>query len=266
MRIKKSILHTIIINVLIAGLFPLFFSCNNGFFANKKLPSPKNLTVSSITSDSAVVSWEAVDNTRVYYIALRAEGYSWTGDVVFPVDSSQDTGENDSAATGRFIISEKNTDNTYKLTLNNLYYDHNYEVEVSAMPYEEDSFEESKPSKTTFKTLQEVIPAGELKRPENVKIETIPKKSTVKISWDAVEGAAFYDINLTYITDYYWEGPDREFEITRTVPASQTFLEDSSMSSLNNVDVIWYRVAARNSDFSDPCRWSKNKSIMLPRN
>ncbi len=258
MRIKKSILHTII-NVLIAGLISLFFSCNNGLFSDNKLPSPKNLTVSSVTSDSAVVSWEAVDNARLYYIAVRAEGYDWTGDAVYPVDSD------DSEETARLILTGKESDNTFKVTLNNLYYDHNYEVEVSAMPYDDDSYEESDPARTSFKTLQEVIPQGELKRPENVRIEIFKEQSKIKIQWDAVEGAAYYDIDISYVTDYYYGVPDRIVDIAHTVPASQTFLEDLSMSSLSDVDVIWYRVAARNSDFSDPCRWSKNQYIRLPR-
>ena len=258
MNIKKSILHTII-NVSLAGIISLFFSCDNGFFGGNKLPSPKNLTVSSITSDSAVVSWKAVDNARLYYIAVRAEGYDWTGDVVYPVDSG------DSEETARLIFSEKNTDNTYCVNLNNLYYDHNYEVEVSAKPYDDDSYKDSDASKVTFKTLQEVIPAGELTRPENVKIEVNKEESKVKVSWDAVEGAAYYDIDLSYVTDYYYDMPDREVTIIRTVPASQTFIEDSTMSSLSDVDVVWYRVAARNSGFSDPCRWSKNQYIRLPR-
>ena len=265
MSIKKSVLHTIINGLFAATLF-LFAGCDNGDISDNKLPAPENLTVSSITSDSAVVSWKAVDNARLYYISWRAEGYDWDSEIVYPVEPSQVISSNKTTPdAARFIISVKNPDETYTVTFNNLYCDHNYKVEVSAMPREDDDREESNPSKKSFKTLPEVIPAGELKRPENVQIKIDSQKASARVSWDAVEGAAYYDINLKYITDYYYDIPETVIEINRTVPASQLFVEDSSMTSFKDVDVIWYKVAARNSDFSDPCRWSKDEYIRLPR-
>ena len=264
MIIKKSILHTIINSLFATTLF-LFASCNNGNMADKKLPTPKNLTVSSITSDSAVISWDAVENARLYYIRYQAEGYEWDYEIVYPVDQSQVISSNKTIPDiNSLIFLVKNSDETYTMTFYNLFCDHNYTVEVSAMPHEEDSLEESNPTKKTFRTLPEVIPEGELKRPENVQIEVDSEKPCVKVSWDAVEGAVYYDIYLKYAInrDYM---PDDKVLITRTVPASQTFVEDSSMSGLGDVYAAWYKVAARNSDFSDPCRWSKYKYVIIPR-
>ena len=106
--------------------------------------------------------------------------------------------------------------------------------------------------------LKDIPSAGELARPSNVNAQFDKAKTTVKISWDAVEGASYYDVSLEGHDSYdsYWT----IFKVIKTVPATQT---ECVYAEAVAGPYIYIKVAARDSDFSDSCRWSKDFVLEL---
>ena len=187
----------------------------------------------SITSNSAEVSWSPVADTYHYEVKYLPAGYDeW-----------------------KTSYTSKNS-----YTLYDLYPEHDYTIKVRACPpTDEESTASSDFAKKDFKTLIEVIPDGELDRVKNVKASINEAKTTVNISWDAVAEASFYDIVLEYIEEYSWQ-PDEIYTITKTVSASQTSIVDTNVGLGKKLHI---KVAARNFEFSNECRWSKDLYFSL---
>ena len=228
---KKSYLHAIILGSVIISAI-LFAGCKNGGGEYKTLPVPSNLTVSDITADGAKLSWSKVDNAYCYYIMYCPEGYEiWTCTETFKTE----------------------------YTLNNLYNESEYTVLVQAVANRKSEVEISSDfAKKTFKTLADVVPENELARPKNVKGVFNDKKTALTVSWDAVENAVYYDIYLDYTVKHRDTPPDDDVLFYYTVPATQTSYTIENILEFNKISI---KVAARNKDFSDSCRWSKDVYI-----
>lgn len=201
----------------------LFLSCTNIYFG--ELEVPEGVQVTSITSDSAVVSWKSVGKAKYYDVTWKIKGSeSWAGSILVE-------------------------DIHYQIE--ELVYNQEYIVKVAALfENKTGNLFMSEYVTTSFTTLEDVPPEGELARPNNVVAKYNKDESTITISWDAVKDAAYYDINIKDENPYYY-GPG--LDIVKIVPAEKTeFVYKDSIPT--NKMVI--KVAARNSDFSDACRWS----------
>jgi hypothetical protein len=206
----------------------LFLSCTNVYFGN--LEVPENVKVTSITCDSAVVGWKSVRKAKYYDVTWQIKGSKYVA--------------------GSMIVED------IHCQLEDLVYCQEYIVKVAAL------FENrtgnlfmSDYVTTSFTTLEDVPPEGELARPNNVVAKYNKDESTITISWDAVKDAAYYDINIKDENPYYY-GPG--LNIVKIVPAEKTeFVYKDSIPT--NKMII--KVAARNSDFSDTCRWSYEVSL-----
>ena len=200
----------------------LFLSCIFGI--KVALDSPKNIKVSDITSNSALVTWSSVKHAQSYEVMwTRKDNENWNFATVM---------ENG-------------------IMLEGLTFDQDYTVQVCANPPDDSVFYTiSDYNKTEFTTLMDETPDGEFARPANIKASFNKDKSSITVTWDPVEGASYYDINFDFGERY----SPASYKIPKTVPASQTeFTYIGTMyGSYVNISV-----AARNSDFSDTCRWSR---------
>ena len=210
-------------SIAIVSLF--FLSCDfiPGFAS--RLDTPQKLEVSSVTSESAVVFWSAVKNA-VYYDVMwqRKNEEVWQNEIT----------------------------TSTSIQLNDLYYSQEYTVQVAAMP-ENDSqkYVISEYAKTNFSTLEDIPPQGQLARPNNIQAVFNEDESAITISWDAVTEAVYYDIDIESYETYM---PGVVFKTRKTVTASKTQLIYTDKMLGTSIII---KVAARNSDFSDSCRWSK---------
>lgn len=182
------------------------------------LDSPKNIKVSDVTSDSALVTWSPVKHAESYEVMWTIKGYeAW----------------NYKTVKGNGI------------KLEDLTFDQDYTVQVCANA---PTFSEY--NKTEFTTLMDETPDGEFARPTNIKASFNKDKSSISVTWDAVEGASYYDINFDFGESY----SPVKYRIPKTVPSSQTEFTYTGTIYGSYVNIS---VAARNSDFSDSCRWSR---------
>ena len=204
----------------------LFLGCIFG--GKTKLDSPINIKVSDITSDSALVTWSSVKNADSYEVMWTKKGYEvW-----------------DFAS-----VKEKS------LKLEGLNFDQDYTVQVCANPSEGSAFYTSSDyNKSDFKTLMDQTPEGEFTRPSNITASFNKDRSAITVSWDAVEGAFYYDINFEFGESY----SPVKYRIPKVVPASQTDFTYAGTLYGNYVNIS---VAARNYDFSDSCRWSREVKL-----
>lgn len=227
---KNSIYRLIMVLTFFSTVI-LFTGCANISFNAKIIKKPKNLKVSSITSETATVSWSPVKNAGYYFLTITAKGYE-----------KQET---------------RSTSKT-SYDLYNLYFDQDYTVSVvAADSYLANSI--SYKSTVNFTTLPDVTPEGEFNRPQNVKPVFNAEKNELTVSWDAVPDAAYYDIYLEYVYSYRAPPPDKHTGYVFTVPATQTTFTDKPQLSKE----VCVKVAARNKDFSDSCRWSKDIFLKL---
>lgn len=204
----------------------LFLSCIFGIKVS--LDSPKNIKVSDITSNSALVTWSSVKHAQSYEVMwTRKDNESWD-----------------------FARVKENG-----IMLEGLTFDQDYTVQVCANASENSVFyTSSEYNGTDFKTLLDATPEGELARPTNIKASLNKDNSTITVSWDAVEGALYYDLNFEFFEDY----SPAKYKIVKTVPASQISFTYTGTLYGKYVNIS---VAARDSDFSDSCRWSKEVNL-----
>lgn len=242
---KRKIIKTL--TILLFIIFSMSFtSCLFSLLAKSlsttSLPSPRNISYGDITSDHAAIYWTKVtaekEYTSIYYEVLY---YSLGSEYKYSTTTSE----------------------TY-IYLENLDWDETYKVNIRACSLSS----EYKPSNyvsTQFKTLDNPAPAGALQRPANVKAEYTASKTGIKVSWNPVDNAAYYDIKCSYrlYRSESKNGPKVISEKTITVPASQLSVIDDQV---NKGDVTYYSVAARNTDFSNTCWWSKSTRIKLHEN
>ena len=194
----------------------LFLGCIFG--TKTMLDSPKNIKVSDVTSDSALVTWSPVKHAESYEVMWTIKGYeAWNYKTV------KENG----------------------IKLEDLTFDQDYTVQVCANA---PTFSEY--NKTEFTTLMDETPDGEFARPTNIKASFNKDQSSISVTWDAVEGASYYDINFDFGESYL----PVKYRIPKTVPSSQTELTYTGTIYGSYVNIS---VAARNSDFSDTCRWSR---------
>lgn len=206
----------------------LFLSCIFGIKIT--LDSPQNIKVSDVTSDSALVTWASVKHADSYEVMWTIrDNESW----------------NFATVNGTYIKLEALT------------FDQDYTVKVCAKASEYSAFYTSSDyNGKDFKTLMDEIPEGDFARPTNIQARFNEDKSAITVSWDAVEGAAYYDINFIFLEGY---SPEK-YKIVKTVPASQReFIYTGTMYG----KAVNISIAARNFDFSDSCRWSREVLLEL---
>ena len=228
MAFRKNIIGRFCLLILLTALSVFFTACGNILWGINR-EAPKNLKVSSITSDSAVLSWNPVNKASQYEIRWKTEndGNYWKSDIV-----------NAESGTNIFKI-------------DNLLYEREYKVQIAAM-FEtgNNQYVMSDYASTSFKTLKDIPPSGELARPGNIQASFNQDKSAITINWDAVEGAAYYDVNIQ-TDELYFHAP--RLNVLKTAAAPKTECIYSGYLPESRIVV---KVAARNSDFSDSCRWS----------
>ena len=198
------------------------------------LGSPENLTVTDLTDESAVVSWTAVRGAAVYEIMWSLKDNDWW----------------------RF---ERITGTTFKLT--ELLAEETYTVKVCAFPEDTESHICSNQTIKEFTTLEKKYPVGEFAPPKNVKLTPNEEKTNVTITWDAVEGSAYYEIKCCY--EFYSSEEEKYVTQERivTVSANKTSYTDTERNGYN---VIQYSVAARDADFSnigEKLHWSETVNL-----
>lgn len=200
----------------------LFLSCPFGI--KTELNTPRNIKVSDITSNSAIVFWDSVKNAKSYEVMWTIKSNdSWNFDT---------------------------TKNVF-VKLENLLFDEEYTVKVCANPAEGSmGYWSSDYGEVTFRTSIDEIPAGEFSRPQNITASLNNEKTAITVGWNAVQGASYYDLNFEFVESY----SPVKYRIVKTVPAGQTEFTYTGTMYGNGVNI---KVAARNSDFSDSCRWSK---------
>ena len=224
-KCKNRINRTTVFSIMIILSALVFYGCP---LMPICLDCPENVTVTDITSESAVISWTAVPDAASYEIMWAREGINYWD--------------------------FRTTANT-KFELTGLTEDQAYSVQICAVPENTYRYSSSSYTIKNFTTLVEVFPAGELGRPRNVTLTLNAEKTSAQVSWDAVEGASYYDIKCTYTIT-----PDSTQEKTVTVTADRTSFTDTG---INNYSKIEYCIAARDSDFSninEKCHWSKTVS------
>ena len=206
----------------------LFLSCMN-FGFGFALDTPANIKVTNITSDSAFVSWSSVRKADFYEVMWQIKGeVGWSYERV----------------------------QTNCIQLKDLWDSQDYVVQVCALQKEGSNlYTDSDYAKKAFKTLADIPPEGELARPANFKPVFNSDKSAITITWEAVQGAAYYDICFECETGY---SPGTLLKVIKTVPASETqFVYNEALPGRR----IIIKIAARDEDFSNSCRWSKE--VML---
>ena len=217
---------------LFCAILSSFFFLSCIFGIKTELNAPKNVKVSNITSNSAVVSWSSVKHAASYEVMWTIKGKSeWSYDII-PETS---------------------------ILLMNLDFDQEYTVQVCANPEGADSmiYCSSEYKSINFKTPLDETPDGQFARPANITASLNQEKTEITVGWDSVEGASYYDVNFEFEEGY---AAPVKYRIAKTVPASQTeFVYKDTMYG-NAVNI---KVAARNSDFSDSCRWSKEIHLSI---
>ena len=200
----------------------LFLSCI--FNIKTSLNPPLDIQVSKITSNSAVVTWSSVKHAGSYEVMWTTKGnVSWNYIIVYETGTK----------------------------LEDLSFDQDYTVQVCANPSDSAVFYgPSEYNGIDFKTLMDDTPEGELARPTNITASFNEDNSALKVTWGAVEGASYYDLDFEFSYPYSPE----TIKILKTVPASQT---EFTYTGTMYTNVVSLKIAARNSDFSDTCRWSK---------
>ncbi len=187
----------------------------------------QNLRVEDVSSDSALILWDSVENATQYQIIVKNissenfQKFFYTSETSFQAQG--------------------------------LEWAESYEISVNARPSDSDFFRytEGPDTSITFKTKTPLVPAGELSRPENLK--ALVKNGTVTLSWGSVEAAAFYDIQREYWKDeshFFMDG----IENIKCIKASETTYTDVLPEGTIRV---FYKVCARNSNFSNTCYWSE---------
>lgn len=228
MAFRKNIIGRFCLLILLTVLSVFFAACGNILWGINR-EAPKNLRVSSITADSAVLSWNPVNKASKYEIMWKTDndGNYWKSDII-------------NAEVG-----------TNSFTIDNLLYEREYKVQIAAM-FEKgnNQYVMSDYATISFKTLKDIPPSGELARPGNIQANFNQAKTSISISWDGVEGAAYYDVNLKS-DELYFHAP--RLNVLNTVAAPKT---ECIYSGFLPESRIVIKVAARNSDFSDSCRWS----------
>ena len=224
MSLKISIYKKIyILFSIVCSICSLFLSCESQFLGG--LEMPKGIIVSSITSEAAVIFWSPVNKAKYY-------------DVMWKLKESDDW-------TGSKLVEENHCQ------LEDLLYNQEYDVKVGSMyEYKSGEYLMSDYASSSFKTLPDVPAEGELARPNNVKARYNEDKSAIIISWDSVEGESYYDINLREDKMIYYSSG---LNVLKTVAAEKTELIYDGRIPDNKIII---KVAARDSDFSDTCRWS----------
>jgi hypothetical protein len=240
MTLRKNISGRFCFAILLIAVSVFFPACyaftwnavNQSKTINKE--APKNLRVSSITSDSAVILWNPVTEATMYEITWKSKEEEYGHVTTIGAEA-----------------------NSYKI--NDLLNETEYMVKIAAMFYigfnGANQYTMSDYVSTSFKTLKDIPPSGELAKPGNVKANFNKDKSAIIISWNAVEGAAYYDINLKS-DELYFHAP--RLNVLNTVAASKTEYIYSGFLPESRIVI---KVAARNSDFSDSCRWSYEVEI-----
>ena len=185
-----------IVIVLFTALIIILSGCEGLMFDPKNLDAPKNVKATKITCNSAVVSWQPVDNADYYDINWYAiDGYGAYGSKV-----TNDNG----------------------IMLNDLLPEQTYSFSVMANPHSDSKkYMPSTTTTITFTTLEEPTPEGQFDRPKNVSVAKNNKGDGIKISWDAVEGAVYYNICLEYEPNFgktvkkYYEikAPQTSYEV-----------------------------------------------------
>ena len=198
------------------------------------LGSPENLTVTDITDESAVVSWTAVRGAAVYEIMWSLKDNDWWS-------------------------FERITGTTFKLT--ELLAEETYTVKVCAFSEDTESHICSNQTIKEFTTLEKKYPAGEFAPPKNVKLTPNEEKTNVTITWDAVEGAAYYEIKCCY--EFYSSEEEKYVTQERivTVNADQTSFTDTG---INEYYESVYCVIANDENFSntgDKLHWSETVKV-----
>ena len=225
-KCKNTINRTTVLSIMIILSALVFYGCP---LMPICLDCPENVTVTDITSESAVISWTAVPDAASYDIM-------WT------------------LKDNNYWDFQTTTGTTFKLT--ELLADEVYSVQVCAVPENNFSYCSSDFTLKNFTTPEMEFPAGELARPRHVTLTPDAGKTNVKISWDAVEATAYYQIKCRYIMRLS-DGNESKQEKTVTVSADETSYTDTG---INKYSVIEYCVAARDSDFSnigEKLHWSK---------
>ncbi len=197
------------------------------------LESPKNIWISNITSESAIVSWSYVLDADSYEI-----WWTFKGNEYWNVEKTDYTS---------FILKD-------------LVDGEIYSVRIRAIPAIYSDYIPSDSAIKNFNTPEKEVPAGELARPRHVTLTREADGTGIKINWDAVEGAAYYNIKCSYIMQLS-DGDETVKEKTVTVSAEQTSYTDTE---INGYNVIQYSVAARDADFSnigDKLHWSKTVNL-----
>lgn len=230
MTLRKNISGRFYFVILLIAVSVFFTACDT-FFLGISKEAPSNLRVSSISPESAVILWNPVNKASKYEVNWKTkEEEYWQMDIV-------------SAEANSFKIE-------------NLLNEREYMVKIAAMfDIKNNQYVLSDYSSTSFKTLKDIPPSGELAKPGNVKASFNKDKSAIIISWNAVEGAAYYDINLKS-DELYFHAP--RLNVLNTVAASKTEYIYSGFLPESRIVI---KVAARNSDFSDSCRWSYEVEI-----
>ena len=222
MKLKMKNKWPVVLLAVISSV--LFLSCVNILFYT--LDEPRKLKVSSITSESALVTWAPVKKAGYYDVMWHMpDSDNWFYETV----------------------------TTNCITIKDLWYSQEYIVQVAAFPPDRTSktYAQSEYVTVSFKTLDDVPPQGELARPGDLKAEFNSAHDAIIVSWGAVQGAVYYDI---CIEGSYGNTPKPEFRLVKTIPASQT--KYSYTGPFGGMDIS-FKIAARNSDLSDTCRWSR---------
>lgn len=224
--IRKSFL-----GVIFSGLICFLLSgCFLGYLFTPQLEKPY-VSVDRVDSDSALIFFSTAENTDEYRIIY-------------------------SCAHDEFEFVEMTSSNL--IELRNLYWNEEYNVKVQAVSLSS-NYKDSDYVYTSFKTKDRVIPEGDLKSPENFKVQLSSDKSSVILTWASVENAAFYDIDCSYLVYKDSDAlPQKSGGRIITVPASQTSVIDDKIKKGQTIE---YLISARNEDFSNSCWWSKPERV-----
>lgn len=225
MTMKKDNKYLLVFTVLSFLFTFLFSACVDGLvFDNyqRALDPPERVSVSDITYNSALVSWSPVKRAKLYLVCF---------------------GFKEELSLRSFEV----TDTSF--LLEDLLFDENYIVEVYAFSQNQILKEFSGyASEVEFKTPLDPVPEGEYARPTNLNAVKNQNDSSITISWDSIDDASYYEIKFRFICD------EQTIVINKIIAADQC--EYTYTDSLPG-DSIYINVAARNSNFSDTCRWSK---------
>ena len=230
-KYRKSI-KRIISGGLCAFSMLMITAC--GMMAQIPLDKPENVRVTEITDNHALVSWDRVANAFDYEVRIFKEDGT-AGDVYnFPSEP-------------RVEYKELEWDESYTVII---------KPRASGTIWDKYTFGET--ASVTFKTDMPVEPEGQFARPKNVKAVYDSKTKTINVSWDKVEGAAFYEVKCEYFM-IDPNGVERILEdITQGVEAPDTSFVDNwiNVKKLKDVRKVFYTVWSRDERLEG----EKNKS------